>query len=60
MTFDEYIDLLQRINKAYHTGNFHTQMPLSEYKARIGFVRPEHPFYEKEVYTKIGNSPDLL
>lgn len=60
MNFEEYINELNQISKDYHTGNFHLDMTLSEYKARIGYVRPEHPFYVKEVEIKNGFVGDLI
>ena len=60
MDFEEYINELNQISKDYHTGNFHLDMTLSEYKARIGYTRPEHPLYQKDVIVKNGNSCDLI
>jgi len=60
MNFEDYMNELNQISKDYHTGNFHLDMPLSEYKARIGYVRPNHPLQENEVKLKHGNVGDLI
>ena len=59
-SFETYIQELNQISKDYQTGNFNYEMSLSEYKERIGYIRPEHPFYKKKVIVKDGNTPDLI
>ena len=58
--FEEYMIELNQISKDYHTGNFHLEMPLSEYQARIGYTRPVHPFYTQKIIVKNGNPGDLI
>ena len=60
MILEEYINELNKISKDYHTGNLHLDMTLSEYKARIGYVRPEHPLYKSTVELRFGNVGDLI
>jgi len=60
MDFEDYINELNKISKDYHTGNFHLDMTLSEYKARVGYTRPDHPLQENEVKLKNGFVGDLI